>query len=345
MTCRYRPMTMSHIAKIAGVSVATVSRTFNYPEKVRPELRNRILEIGRQHNYVYHAAAADLKRKKSNAIGVLFPTTIGPLFAETLMAIQEKIQEHHMTLIVGNTMYSKAEEARLVKQFQERRVAGIIFTGYGLGQENLIHNLMRQNIPCVVTYENLEETDINYVGFDNFKASYDATNYLISLRHKRIGLIVGPYRKMGRLLKRFKGYRQALKDHGIKSDPLLVISTEPGLVEGKQAMRQLLSLPEPPTAVFAVSDHLAIGALSSIKQAGLKVPGDISLVGFDGVELAAYCDPPLTTVRVPAREMGRLAARVLLESIDDKASQTLQYCLDADLIIRKSCSELKQADA
>ncbi|UCE53979.1 MAG: LacI family DNA-binding transcriptional regulator [Desulfobacterales bacterium] len=334
-------MTMSRIAKIAGVSVATVSRALNYPEKVRPELRNRILEIARQYNYVYHAAAADLKRQKSNAIGVLFPTTIGPLFAETLMAIQEKIQEHHMALIVGNTMYSKAEEARLVKQFQERRVAGIIFTGYGLGQENLIRNLMRQNIFCVVTYENLEDTDINYVGFDNFKAAYDATNYLISLRHKRIGLIIGPYRKMGRLLKRFKGYQQALKDHGIQFDAALVVSTEPGLLEGKQAMRQLLHLPEPPSAVFAVSDHLAIGALSSIKQAGFQVPGDISLIGFDGVELAAYCDPPLTTVRVPARDMGRLATEVLMKSINNGVKRAMQYCLDADLIIRKSCSELK----
>jgi DNA-binding LacI/PurR family transcriptional regulator len=200
---------------------------------------------------------------------------------------------------------------------------------------------MDQNIHCVVTYENLEDSDINYIGIDNFKAAYDATNYLISLRHKRIGLIIGPYRKMGRLLKRFKGYKQALKDRSIEFDPSLVISTEPGLLEGKQAMHQMLSLPEPPTAVFAVSDHLAIGALSSIKQAGLQVPGDISLVGFDGVELAAYCDPPLTTVRVPAREMGRLAARVLMELISNKARQTLQYCLDVDLIIRKSCSELK----
>lgn len=334
-------MTMSHIAKIAGVSVATVSRTLNRPEKVRPELRRRILEIARQQNYVYHAAAADLKRQKSNAIGVLFPTTIGPLFTETLMAIQEKIQEHHMALIVGNTMYSKTEEARLVRQFQERRVAGIIFIGYGLGQENLIRNLMEQNISCIVTYENLEDTDISYVGFDNFKAAYDVTDYLISLRHDRIGLIIGPYRKMGRLLKRFKGYQQALKDRGIQFDPSLVISTEPGLLEGKQAMRQLLLLPEPPSAVFAVSDHLAIGALSSIKQAGLRVPGDISLVGFDGVELTAYCDPPLTTVRVPAKEMGRLATEVLIKSINNRSGRVLQYYLDADLIIRKSCSELK----
>ena len=201
--------------------------------------------------------------------------------------------------------------------------------------------MKRQKIPCVITYENLEDAGINYVGFDNFKAAYDATNYLISLRHKRIALIIGPYMKMGRLLKRFKGYQQALKDHGIKFDPSLVISTEPGLIEGKQAMRQLLHLQRPPSAVFAVSDHLAIGALSSIKQAGFQVPADISLVGFDGIELASYCDPPLTTVRVPAEEMGRLAAKVLLKLIDDKARKTLQYCLDADLIIRKSCAELK----
>jgi DNA-binding LacI/PurR family transcriptional regulator len=127
----------------------------------------------------------------------------------------------------------------------------------------------------------------------------------------------------------------------VKFDPALVISTEPGLLEGKQAMHQLLTLPDRPTAVFAVSDHLAFGALSSIKQAGLKVPQDLSLVGFDGVEFVAYFDQPLTTVRVPAYEMGRLAVKVLMDAIDQDIRRPLQYCLDADLIIRKSCSELR----
>lgn len=334
-------MNMSQIAKIVGVSIATVSRTFNEPDKVRPEIRNKILEIARQNNYIYNANAADLKRRKSNTIGVLFPTNIGVLFADTLMAIHEKIQERLMSLIIGNTMYNKAKEKQLVKQFLERRVAGIIFTGYGLGQERLIHDLMAQNISCVVTYELLDDPKINYVGFDNFKAAYDVTNYLISLRHSRIGLIIGPYEKMGRVMKRFKGYQQALEESGIEFDPTLVISTEPGLLEGTQAMKQLLALPKPPTAVFAVSDYLAIGALKSIKQAGLKVPENISLVGFDGLEFAAYCDPPLTTVRVPANKMGRLAVNILLDTIDQDVSQPKQYCLDADLIIRKSCSKLK----
>ena len=334
-------MNMSQLAKLAGVSVATVSRTFNQPEKVNSRLRNQILEIAQQNNYVYNATAADLKRRKSNTFGVLFPTTIGPLFADTLTAVHEEIQKRSMSLIFGNTKYDKAEEKRLIKQFQERRVAGIIFTGYGLGQERLINNLMDQDISCVVTYDLLEDSNINYVGFDNFKSAYDATNFLISMHHSRIGLIIGPYKKMGRLLKRFKGYQQALKDNGIEFDPALVVSTEPEFLEGKQAMLQLLALPKPPTAVFAVSDHLAVSALSCIKQAGLNVPENISLVGFDGVEFTAYCDPPLTTVRVPAYEMGRLAAKVLLDAIDQEVRIPVQYCLDADLIVRNSCLELK----
>jgi LacI family transcriptional regulator, repressor for deo operon, udp, cdd, tsx, nupC, and nupG len=154
-------------------------------------------------------------------------------------------------------------------------------------------------------------------------------------------LIIDPYQKMGRLLKRFQGYQHTLEENGIEFDPALVIATEPGLLEGKEAMNQLLALPEPPTAVFAVSDYLATGALMAIKQAGLKVPENISLVGFGDVEFAAYSDPPLTTVSVPAYEIGRLAAKVLMEAIDQEASQPRQYCLDADLIIRNSCSELK----
>jgi len=333
-------MNMSQIAKTVGVSVATVSRAFNEPHKVRPEIRNKILEFARQSNYIYNANAADLKLRKSNIIGVLFPTNIGTLFADTLMAIHEKIQERQMSLIIGNTMYNKAKEKLLVKQFLERRVSGIIFTGYALGQEQLFHDLMEQNINCVVTYELLDDLEINHVGFDNLKAAYDATNYLISLGHSRIGLIIGPYKKTGRVMKRFNGYQQALVESGIEFDPMLVISTEPGFLEGQHAMKQLLALPKPPTAVFAMSDYLAIGALKSIKKAGLKVPEDISLAGFDGVEYTAYCDPPLTTVRVPAYEMGRLAAKVLMDAMDQDVNQPRHYCLDADLVIRNSCSKL-----
>ncbi len=332
-------MKMSQIAKLAGVSIATVSRTLHSPEKVRPELRHRILRICEERNYVYNAAAGDLSRRRTDILGVLVPTANKSVFGDTVMAIQEKAQDLHFSTITGNTLYDKAIEKKLLLQFQERRVAGIILTGFTIGGEDFIRGLMEQNIACVVIWEKLEEPDINFVGFDNFKAAYEATHHLISLGHQRIGLIVGPYEKEGRVMKRFEGYRQALEDHNLPFDPSIVVSTEPDLLEGNQAMQQLLCDPAPPSAVFAASDRLAIGGLAALREKGLKVPRDISLVGFDDLEFAAYCDPPLTTVRVPAKEMGTLAVKVLHEAIVSGNKKVKQYCLDTDLIIRASTAE------
>jgi len=336
-------MKMSEIAELAGVSIATVSRAFRSPEKVRPEVRERILRICEKHNYIYNAAAGDLSRQRTNILGVLVPTANKSVFGDTVMAIQEKAQELNFSTITGNTLYDKSIEEKLLLQFQERRVAGTILTGFTIGGEEFIRQLMRQKIACVVIWEKLDAPDINYVGFDNYKAAYGATDHLISLGHKRIGLIVGPHEKVGRVKKRFEGYKRALEDHGLTFDPSIVVSTEPDLLEGRQAMQQLLSAPQPPTAVFAASDRLAIGGLATIKERGLRVPRDISVVGFDDVEFAAYCDPPLTTVRVPAKEMGSLAVKVLHDAIVNGNEKVKQYCLDTDLIIRGSTAEPRKS--
>jgi DNA-binding LacI/PurR family transcriptional regulator len=152
---------------------------------------------------------------------------------------------------------------------------------------------------------------------------------------------MGPFQKAERVKKRFNGYKAALEQYGIPFDSELVIEKEPTLVDGKEAMARLLSLPERPTAVFAASDTLAMGALPAIKERGLRVPDDISLAGFDDTDFAAYCDPPLTTVRVLALEMGQLSVRVLLEMIDKGPNHVCQYCLDTNLIIRDSCAPPK----
>jgi DNA-binding LacI/PurR family transcriptional regulator len=332
-------MNMAKIAKLAGTSVATVSRAFKSPEVVSPRVRKRIMKIAEDQNYVYHAAAADLARQHSNFIGVLVPTANKSVFGETLMAIQEKAQECQLFPIIGNTLYDKELESGILRSFQERRTAGIIFTGFTFGQERLIQKLIEQGIACVVIWEKLENTAISYVGFDNFKAAYSATEYLINIGHKRIGLIVGPYEKVGRVNKRYLGYRQALCDHRLPIDNALILSAEPDLFEGREAMRQLLSLPQRPSAVFAASDRLAIGSLAATKEFGLRVPRDISIMGFDDVEFAAFTDPPLTTVRVPARKIGHLAVTVLQELIENRTDKIRRYCLDTDLVIRDSCAE------
>jgi len=334
-------ITMKELARIAGVSSATVSRAFQSPDKVRKERRDKILSLAKEHGYVYNATAADLSRNVSNIIGVSVPTSNKSVFGDTLTAIQEQAQLNHYSTIIGSTYYDEAREKQIVRQFMERRVAGIILTGFAIGQERMVSDLIEDGIACVVIWEKIDNPNISYAGFDNYKAAYSAVDYLISLRHRRIGLLVGPYDKVGRTQKRFLGYKKALEDHGIAFDPSLVVSSEPDLLEGKQGMSILLASDNRPTAVFAASDRLAIGAYSAIKEKKLSTPEDISVVGLDDVEFAAYIDPPLTTVRVPAKEMGTIAAKVIAELIKTKNAQIKQYCLDTELIIRKSCGEPK----
>lgn len=330
------PINMTEIARLARVSIATVSRAFNHPERVSPAVRDRILKIAADNNYVYHAAAADLSRRRSNTIGVLFPGPVGSLYAETLMGIQEQVQEWGASLVVGHTDYNPAMEAKLIRQFQERRVAGIIFVVYSSTRREMFASLNERGIRCVVTWELVEDPVIDHIGFDNLEAARRMTGHLIDLGHRRIGLLVGPYDKLDRATHRFQGYRTALADHGLEFDPSLVEIGLPDLNEGYRAMERLLKNDRLPTAVFAASDHLAIGALSAIKEAGLRVPEDISLTGFDGLEYSAYCDPPLTTFRLPIREMGRLAARAVYEHLNNPDMAPVKRCLDVELIVRRS---------
>ena len=325
---------------MAGVSLATVSRTIHSPHLVRQSTRERVIHAMEKVNYVYHAAAADLSRKRSSIIGVIIPTARSLVFSTTLQAIQEAAQQNNYSLVTGSSKYDMVTELRLLQQFKERRVAGIILTGFVFGQKDLIKELVKGGMACVVIWDKLDDPDLSYVGFDNFKATYKITEYLISLKHRRIGLIVGPYTKVERVNRRLEGFKAALKDYGLSYDPALVIEKEPTLVDGKEAMCRLLTTPERPTAVLAASDTLAVGALAAARDMRLRVPEDISLAGFDDIEIAAYCNPPLTTVNVPAYEIGQIAFKILLNLINDKSSHVEQYCLDTSVIVRGSCREL-----
>jgi len=333
-------ITMEEISRMAGVSLATVSRTIHSPHLVRKETRERISLVMEKVNYVYHATAGDLSRKRSSIIGVIIPTAKSLVFSTTLFAIQETAQQNNYSLVTGSSKYDIETELRLLQQFKERRLAGIILTGFVFGQKDLVKELVKGGMPCVVIWDKLDDSDLSYVGFDNFKATYTITEYLISLKHKRIGLIVGPYTKVERVKKRLEGFKAALKDHEIRYDPSLVIEKEPTLIDGKEAMIRLLSLSVRPTAVLAASDTLAVGALAAARDMGVQVPKDISIAGFDDIDVAGYCNPPLTTIRVPADEIGRLAFKILLDMINGRGSQVQQYCLDTSLIIRGSCRKL-----
>jgi DNA-binding LacI/PurR family transcriptional regulator len=322
-------ITMAEISKMAGVSLATVSRTIHSPHLVRKETCERINQVMEKVNYVYHATAGDLSRMRSSIIGVIIPTAKSLIFSSTLQAIQEAAQQNNFSLVAGSSKYDIGTELKLLQQF-----------GFVFGQKDLIKELVKGGMPCVVIWDKLDDLDLSYVGFDNFKATYTITEYLISLKHKHIGLIVGPYTKVERVKRRLEGFKAALKDHGLRYDPSLVIEKEPTLVDGKEAMSRLLSLPDRPTAVLAASDTLAVGALAAARDLKVRIPEDISIAGFDDIEVAGYCNPPLTTVRVPAYEIGQIAFKILLDMINNNSDQVQQYCLDTSVIIRGSCREL-----
>jgi DNA-binding LacI/PurR family transcriptional regulator len=335
-------VTMQEISKLAGVSPATVSRALHSPHLVRKATRDRITKVMATSDYVYNATAADLSRQRSTMIGVIIPTSKSLVFSTSLLAIQEAAQENNYSIMAGSSKYDSATESALISQFQERRPAGIILTGFVKGQQALIKRLVHNGMPCVVIWDKLDDPDLSYVGFDNFKATYSITEYLISLRHRRIGLIIGPYSKVDRVRRRLEGFLSALKDHGILHPPEMIIEKEPTLIDGREAMTRLMSMPERPTAVLAASDTLAVGAMAAARDLGLSIPQDVSIAGFDDIDIAAYCHPPLTTVRVPAYEIGRVAVKVILDMARTGNLEAQRYCLDTSLIIRQSCRGLEK---
>ena len=329
--------TMLEIATLAGVSKATVSRALNKPHLVNEDTRQKILKIMKEHKYVYNVNAADFSRKKASIIGLIIPTIKSSIHAESIHGIQHEAHLHNLALLIANSNYDIDSEVEFMNFFQQRRLAGLILTGVNEMTLAIAREFSKSGLPCVVTWEMVEDPEISYVGFDNRQAAYRMTKYLLDLDHTRIALIAGPVGKVRRATMRYQGYMDALAEYGIELDPSLVVTAEPSLENGSIATKTLLELRKPPTAIFATSDTLAIGALRAIKEAGLKVPYDISLAGFDDIDLASYSDPPLTTIRVPEYEMGEKAVQSLLVLMNKAAYHVEQYCLDTELIIRESC--------
>ena len=332
---------MRKVAEIAGVSIATVSRTLNRPESVSQETRDKVLRVIEDNQYVYNASAADLSSNRSKVIGVIIPDAQIPMFGSALVAIQDYLQDHggNYSIMVGNTRYDKKIETKLLKQFRQRNVAGIIHAGSDRPQCDMEHSALDWEIPYVVILEKIVTPNLNFVGFDNYQAASSAVKYLIGLGHKRIGLLIGPFEKQRRVRRRFEGYKEALEDNNIPYDPSLVIKTKVSLLEGKNAMSRLLALPSPPTAVFAAADRLAIGGLKSATDQGMLVPEDLSIIGYGDIESAAFCNPPLTTVRTPTYECAKKATEVIIEQIENMTSGVSHYCMDTELIIRESCTQ------
>ncbi len=327
--------TILDVAKLANVSTATVSRVINSPDNVRPKTRERVYRAMKTCRYKYNALARGFVTKRSHTIGLIIPTITNPVFSESTRGVQDVANANGYQVILGNSDYQSEKEAALIEVFRERQVDGLIITTTNL-KGNILKNLLDDEFPYLLLYSTVRKGPMPSVGVDNFLGGYLATGHLIQLKHRRIGMLAGEFRFSDRSFHRWHGYKKCLKDNQIAYDPELLLHARYTPVSGCKGLKRFINAKNPPTAVFCSNDLLAIGAIEGARQMGLGIPHDISIIGFDDMQIASFVSPSLTTIRQPTYEMGRQGAEALIDIIEGKAGKPVHKLLDISLIPRES---------
>ena len=327
------------VARLAGVSVATVSRTLRSPERVLPDTRDKVNAAVEQAGYRPNLMAVQFRSRRTGNLVILVPTIANSFFAKVISGAQQAAQLAGYRLLLCDTQGREAIEREFAELVYAHQADGVIqlraydpfaapFPGAALP-------------PIVNACEVIHNGRHPSISLDNRAAAKAMTEHLIELGHRRIGLIKGP--KSSPLTRdRVAGYQDALNQAGIEADPALVCHGDFSLKAGDDGAAAMLALPDRPTALFCENDEMAIGALKRIRQSGLRVPEDISLVGFDDIPFAAYCDPPLTTISQPAEAFGQRAVEMLIALIEKKPLAERHVVLPFELTLRESTPRVRQ---
>lgn len=296
------------------MSTATVSRCLNEPHRVLPATRKRVEEVVAELGYTPNFGARALVAGRTNTIGAIIPTMENAIFARGVQAFQEGLNERGVTLLVASSLYRQALEEEQIRNLMARGVDGIMLIGYQRKAE-IYEELRKRGIHSVVTWAYDPEVDLPAVGFDNEAAMAVLADHVIGCGHKSLAVISArtPYNDRAR--KRVDGIRSTLRRHGMEDEALPVVETTYSIDAGSYAFSELMDIDPRPTAVMCGNDVLAVGAIREARRRGMRVPEDISITGFDDIEIATVVEPELTTVHVPHREMGSQAAAALLEMI------------------------------
>ncbi|MGK9063813.1 LacI family DNA-binding transcriptional regulator [Stutzerimonas chloritidismutans] len=298
------------VAELAGVSVATVSRALKTPEVVSPETREKVLKAVERAGYRPNLMAVQFRSRKTRNLVVLVPAISNVFFARVISGIQERAQAYGYRVLLCNTYGREDLESEYAELVHAHQADGVIqlrafnpFAASGKRGATLP--------PMVNACEVLDDAPCPTVSLDNRAAARAMTEYLLDLGHRRIGLIKGP-QASPLTRERIAGYEDALREVGIEPDPTLLCRGNFTLQAGYDAAHLLLAHADRPTAIFCENDEMAIGAMRCIRQAGLRVPEDISVAGFDDITFSAFCDPPLTTIYQPAEAFGEHAVEMLI---------------------------------
>lgn len=328
---------LDDVARKAGVSTATVSRCLNAPDRVAKATLDKVMQTVEDLGYTPHFGARVMAAKRSTTIGAIIPTMENAIFARGLQAFQEELHNRGYTLLVSSSAYQPEIEKEQIRTLVARGADALLLIGHDREPE-IYEFLKRRNVPVLVAWTYSPDKNIPSIGFDNCSSMRALAEKVIAFGHRNIAMISGKAKGNDRAYHRIKGVKDAMVQNGMGAEALIVIETDYGIQHGEDALKELLAGPNRPTAVICGNDVLAAGALRHANNIGLRVPDDISITGFDDIEIAGIVSPALTTVHVPHREMGRKAATALanmVEGLDGASSEKLE----ARLVLRGSLSK------
>jgi LacI family transcriptional regulator len=306
------------VARLAGVSTATVSRALNRPGQVDPDTRDRVLQAAAQLRYVPHGGARSLRSRRSKMIGAVVPSFDYALYARTTSSMQRRLDAHGYSMVLAEHHYDLATELRVAEQLIQHGVDAFVFVG--LDHDPALFALLEDyGRPYVLTWGVDPLRRHPSIGFDSHAATLELTRHLIAIGHRRLGLISAPVEGNDRARARGAGVRAALAEAGLTLAPQSVQYAPISLGAAGDAMRRILALPERPTAVIGTNDVFAVGAMVACREAQLRIPQDVSIAGVDNTDLGATQTPGLTSVQTPIVEIGDAAAAQLIARLEGMA--------------------------
>ncbi len=327
--------TIKDVAKKAGVSKATVSRVINNSKPVNDETRKKVIEAIKELGFKPNPIAKSLVSKKTKIVGVIIPDISNHFVAELVKGIESTCNEEGYNILLCNTFFSFDKEMEYLKMLKEKYVDGIVFMTAELKDEH-IKFFKSYKIPFTFINRECKELDVISVDIDNEDASYRITKYFLQKGHRKIAMIRGPLLDKTSGYNRYMGYKRALEEYDVPIDQRLVKEVNFDADTSYIAVNHMLKAEVIPTAIFAASDLMAIGAIKAILDNGLKVPDDIEVAGFDDIPMASMYNPSITTVRQPIIDFGRVSAEILIKKITGEEVKNENVILPYEIIYRDS---------
>ena len=329
-------VTIRDVAAAAGVSYQTVSRVINHRPDVAEETRQRVWQVIEELGYQPSAIARGLVSKRTYTLGLITADFSDYFFTQVIVGAEVEARRHGYFFMLCSTERNPDDEPEYLRLLTERQVDGILFARPSTEQDSRhIVSLIRQGVPLVTTAYHVPGERLTVVDVDNIDGGFQATQCLIDGGHRRIGMITGPL-DWKSAQDRDRGYRLALERASIPYNGSLVEHGDWSYESGYEATVRLLEKPVGFTSLFIQNDRMATGAMQALRQAGRSIPDDVGIVGYDDIPAAAYCHPPLTTIRQPMQEVGEIATRKLIELIDDPDAEREEILLKTDLVHRGS---------